>query len=139
MFVATFRTTEALNPVRLTRPYTQPAVKPEKDVQETGLKSEYFDHRFRANLAGLLLSSTRTYRYRTGQADFVLNAALPKSMAWTRIYGNSIRNLTNASSAFIHGRYTSFPNAPYCFPPVTASSCLPGIGAVGTCTTMPQD
>ena len=117
--------------------YTQPAVKPEVlDAYEIGLKSEYFDHRLRANVAGYY------YQYKDLQvtelvagADFVLNAAKAE------IYGLDadftvipIRNLTlNASSAFIHGRYTSFPNAPY-FPPVTASSCAPGIGAVGACT-----
>jgi len=117
--------------------YTQPAAKPEVlDAYEIGLKSEYFDHRFRANLAGYY------YQYKDLQvtelvagADYVLNAAKAE------IYGLDadltvipIRNLTlNASSAFIHGRYTSFPNAPY-FPPVTASTCSPGIGAVGACT-----
>jgi iron complex outermembrane receptor protein len=117
--------------------YTQPAVKPEVlDAYEVGLKSEYFDRRFRANLAGY------EYQYRDLQvselvagAEFVLNAAKAK------IYGLDadftvlpIHDLTlNASLALIHGRYTSFPNAPY-FPPVTASSCAPGLGAVGACT-----
>ena len=112
-------------------------MKPEVlDAYEIGLKSEYFDHRFRANLAGYY------YQYKDLQvtelvagSDYVLNAAKAE------IYGLDadftaipLRNLTlNASLALIHGRYTNFPNAPY-FPPVTASSCSPGIGAVGACT-----
>jgi iron complex outermembrane receptor protein len=117
--------------------YTQPAVKPEVlDAYEIGLKSEYFDHRFRANLAGYY------YQYKDLQvtelvagSDYVLNAAKAE------IYGLDadftvlpIRDLTlNASFALIHGRYTNFPSAPY-FPPVIAASCSPGIGAVGACT-----
>ena len=55
--------------------YTQPAVKPEVlDAYEIGLKSEYFDHRFRANLAAYY------YQYKDLQvtelvagSDFVLS------------------------------------------------------------------
>jgi len=117
--------------------YTQPAVKPEVlDAYEIGLKSEFLDHRFRANLAGYY------YQYNDLQvtelvagSDIVLNAAKAE------IYGLDadfsvlpIQNLTLKSSfALIHGRYTSFPDAPY-FPTVTASDCSPGVGAVGACT-----
>jgi iron complex outermembrane recepter protein len=117
--------------------YAQSAVKPEVlDAYEIGLKSEYLDHKFRANLAGYY------YQYKDLQvtelvtgADIVLNAAMAE------IYGLDadftllpIHNLTvNASFAFIHGRYTSFPGAPY-YPSVPASSCSPGVGTVGACT-----
>jgi iron complex outermembrane recepter protein len=117
--------------------YAQPAVKPEVlDAYEIGLKSEYLDHKFRANLAAYY------YQYKNLQvtelvtgADIVLNAAKAD------IYGLDadftvlpIRNLTlNASFALIHGTYTSFPDAPY-YPRVTAASCSPGVGAGGACT-----
>ena len=120
-----------------TSAYTQPAVKPEVlDAYEIGLKTEDFDHRFRANLAGYY------YQYNDLQvSELVAGSQIVLNAAKAEIYGLDadftvipIRNLTlNASSAFIHGRYTSFPNAPY-FPAVTASSCSPGIGAVGACT-----
>jgi iron complex outermembrane receptor protein len=117
--------------------YTQPAVKPEVlDAYEIGVKSEYLDHRLRANLAGYY------YQYNDLQvtelvagSDIVLNAAKAE------IYGLDadftvlpLQNLTLKSSfALIHGRYTSFPDAPY-FPAVTAPGCSPGVGAVGACT-----
>lgn len=117
--------------------YTQPAVKPEVlDAYEIGLKSEYLDHRFRANLAGYY------YHYNDLQvSELVAGSQIVLNAAKAEIYGLDadftvlpIHNLTlNASFALIHGRYTSFPDAPY-FPAVTASSCAPGLGAVGACT-----
>lgn len=118
--------------------YAQPAVKPEVlDAYEIGLKSEYFEHRFRANLSGYY------YNYNNLQVnEDVTGAEIVLNAAKAQIYGLDadftavpIQNLTlNASLALIHGRYTSFPDAPY-FPPVTAVSCAPGFGAVGACTT----
>jgi iron complex outermembrane recepter protein len=117
--------------------YAQPAVKPEVlDAYEIGLKSEYFEHRFRANLAGYY------YHYTDLQVtEDVTGSQIVLNAAKAEIYGLDadfavvpIHNLTlNASLAFIHGRYTSFPNAPY-FPSVTASNCSPAIGATGACT-----
>ncbi len=120
-----------------TSAYTQPAVKPEVlDAYEVGLKSEYFDHRFRANLAGYY------YQYSDLQvSELVAGSQIVLNAAKAEIYGLDadftvlpIQNLTLKSSfALIHGRYTSFPNAPY-FPAVTAADCSPGVGAVGACT-----
>jgi iron complex outermembrane receptor protein len=120
-----------------TSAYTQPAVKPEVlDAYEIGLKSEYFDHRFRANLAGYY------YQYSDLQvSELVAGSQIVLNAAKAEIYGLDaeftflpVRDLTlNASFALIHGRYTSFPNAPY-FPAVTAADCSPGVGTAGACT-----
>jgi iron complex outermembrane receptor protein len=117
--------------------YIQPAVKPEVlDAYEIGLKSEYLDHRFRANLAGYY------YEYNDLQvSELVAGSDIIVNAAKAEIYGVDadfsvlpIRNLTlNASFALIHGRYTSFPDAPY-FPAVTAPGCSPGAGVDGACT-----
>ena len=117
--------------------YTQPAVKPEVlDAYEIGLKSEYFQHRLRANFAGYY------YQYNDLQVDeYVTGSEIVLNAAKAELYGLDadftvlpVRNLTlNSSLALIHGKYTSFSNAPY-FPPATASSCSPGVGAVGSCT-----
>jgi iron complex outermembrane receptor protein len=120
-----------------TSAYTQPAVKPEVlDAYEMGLKSEFLDHRFRANLAG--------YYYQDSDlqvSELVDGAQIVLNAAKAEIYGLDadftflpIHNLTlNASFGLIHGRYTSFPSAPY-YPAVTAADCSPGVGAVGACT-----
>ena len=120
-----------------TTTYTQAAVKPEVlDAYEIGLKSEYLEHRVRANFAGYY------YKYSDLQVnEIVTGATIVLNAAKAEIYGLDadftvlpIHNLTlTASLALIHGRYTSFPSAPY-FPPVTASSCSPAVGAVGACT-----
>jgi iron complex outermembrane receptor protein len=117
--------------------YAQPAVKPEVlDAYEIGLKSEFFEHRFRANLAAYY------YDYKNLQVnETVEGATIVLNAAKAEIYGldadftlRPIHNLMlNASFSAIHGRYTGFPNAPY-FPPVTATSCSPGVGSVGACT-----
>ncbi|HEY0801287.1 MAG TPA: TonB-dependent receptor [Steroidobacteraceae bacterium] len=117
--------------------YTQPAVKPEVlDAYEIGLKSEYFDHKFRANL------SAYYYQYNDLQVtELIAGSENVLNAAKAEIYGLDadftvlpIHNLTLITSfALIHGRYTSFPNAPY-FPPVTATTCSAGVGAVGACT-----
>ena len=117
--------------------YTQAAVKPEVlDAYEIGLKSESFEHKFRANFAGYY------YRYHDLQvSETVTGATIVLNAANAEIYGLDtdltilpIHNLTlNGSLALIHGRYTNFPNSPY-FPAVTASSCSPGVGALGACS-----
>ncbi len=117
--------------------YTQPPVKPEVlDAYELGLKSENLNHRFRANLAGYY------YQYNDLQvSELVAGSQIVLNAAKAEIYGLDadftalpVHNLTlNASFALIHGRYASFPNAPY-FPAVTASGCSPGVGVVGACT-----
>jgi iron complex outermembrane receptor protein len=117
--------------------YTQAAVKPEVlDAYEIGLKSEYLEHRVRANLAGYY------YKYSDLQVnEIVTGATIVLNAAKAEIYGLDadftvlpIHNLTlNGSLALIHGRYTNFPNSPY-FPAVTASSCSPGVGALGACS-----
>jgi iron complex outermembrane recepter protein len=117
--------------------YTEAAVKPEVlDAYEIGLKSEYLEHRVRANLAGYY------YKYSDLQVDEVVTGAtIVLNAAKAEIYGLDadftvlpIHNLTlNGSLALIHGRYTNFPNSPY-FPAVTASSCSPGVGALGACS-----
>jgi iron complex outermembrane receptor protein len=121
-----------------TSAYSQPAVKPEVlDAYEIGLKSEYLDHRVRANLAGYY------YQYDDLQvSELVAGSQIVLNAAKAEIYGLDadftvlpIHDLTlNASFALIHGRYTSFPDAPY-FPAVTATGCSPGVGAIGSCTT----
>jgi iron complex outermembrane receptor protein len=117
--------------------YTQPAVKPEVlDAYEIGLKSESFEHKFRANFSGYY------YKYHDLQVnEIVTGATIVLNAANAEIYGLDadltvapIHNLTlNASLALIHGSYTNFPNAPY-FPAVTTSSCSPGVGALGACS-----
>jgi iron complex outermembrane receptor protein len=108
-----------------------PVVKPETiNAYELGLKSEWFDHLLRANLAAFL------YDYTNLQQQVYEGAALVTvNAAAARIKGidfdmevRPISDLTLATSfEYLHAVYTNYPNAPsYSFAPNGALLEAPG-------------
>jgi len=105
--------------------FTRPAVNPEQiDAYETGVKSEFLDHRVRVNLAGFYdkWSNIQVTEF-AGAISYFLNAASAK------IYGfdldtaaSLVEGLTlRTSVSYAHGRYTSFTDAPSYFIPGTGT------------------
>ena len=100
-------------------PGAQP-VEPEiLDAYEIGLKTDFFDNRFRINLAGFY------YDYKNLQVNvFRATSALLENGAAARIYGidlDLVAKVTNslsiaAGAEVIHDRFTSFPSGSVTLP-----------------------
>ncbi len=102
------------------------------DAYEVGLKTEFLQHRARANVAGFY------YDYKNIQVQSIQAGAVNTlNAASAEVWGFDgdfmlipIRNLTLSSSlGYTHGTYTSFPNAPF-----TPASPLDGPQYVGDAT-----
>jgi iron complex outermembrane receptor protein len=84
------------------------------DAYMVGLKSDWFDHRFRANLEAF------DYEYTNQQVEIIKGGAgVELNAAASRIYGLdatltqkvSDRLTLSANAEYLHGRYLSFPSA----------------------------
>jgi iron complex outermembrane receptor protein len=114
--------------------FTAPAVKPEQiDAYETGVKSEFLDHRVRVNLAGFYdkWSNIQVEEF-AGAISYFVNAAS------ATIYGfdldttaDLVEGLTlRTSISFAHGRYKSFTDSPSYFLPGTSIINPAGVAIV---------
>jgi iron complex outermembrane receptor protein len=126
--------------------FTKPAVKPEQiDAYETGVKSEFFDHRVRVNMAGFYdkWSDIQVEEF-AGAISYFVNAAS------ATIYGFDLDTTANlveglalrTSISFAHGRYKSFTDAPSYFIPGTSTINPAGaqiVDATGNVTTHTPD
>jgi iron complex outermembrane receptor protein len=124
-------------------PLTTAAYNPEVvDGYEVGAKMELWDRRVRLNAAAFLLDY-RNMQVRTVQrlSTIVFNAASSEIKGVeAELSVQPVRNLSlSAAAAYVDGKYTSFPNAPFFFPVVPGERC-PGVttGAIpigGNCQT----
>lgn len=104
---------------------TKPTVPEELDAYAIGAKTQWFDHRFQANVEAY------AYNYKHQQVEVIVGGgAFDINAGQSRIYGldlkfafTPIADLTlTANYGYLHGRYSSFPGAPvYLQQPATCS------------------
>lgn len=118
--------------------YLDPPVQPEVlDAYEAGFKSELFDHRLRLNASAFYYNYTniQVEQLVTGGTK-LLNAAAAHIYGADADFVAAISNQfsINGSLSLLHGRYTSFPDAPEYNPSPAGGDAVTSIDASGNTT-----
>lgn len=124
----------AYNPTSFTNPIAQPEV---LDALELGLKSEWYDHRLRLNLAAFAYDYTNI-QLRTGAPPAPPGQTILYNAAGAHEYGldadlvfRPTNLLTiNASTSLLDAKFSSFPGGACTFPRIIGGAILGGATSI---------